>query len=143
MLMQEVISVLDIFKIGVGPSSSHTLGPWKAAKMFTSFLEEKSLLHEVVSIEVLLYGSLAKTGIGHGTDIAVQLGLCGEDPVTFDVHSIHSKISDIKTMNLLLLAGKHEISFNPSEDVEFLYNESLPFHPNALSFWLKLKMVMI
>ena len=137
--MQEVISVLDIFKIGVGPSSSHTLGPWKAAKMFTSFLEEKSLLHEVVSIEVLLYGSLAKTGIGHGTDIAVQLGLSGEDPVTFDVHSIHSKISDIKTMNLLLLAGKHEISFKPTEDIEFLYNESLTFHPNALSFLAKIK----
>jgi len=139
MPMQEVISVFDIFKIGVGPSSSHTLGPWKAAKMFTSFLEEKSLLQEVVSIEVLLYGSLAKTGIGHGTDIAVQLGLCGEDPVTFDVHSIHSKISDIKNMSLLLLAGKHEISFNPSEDIEFLYNESLPFHPNALSFLAKIK----
>jgi L-serine dehydratase len=139
MLMQEVISVLDIFKIGVGPSSSHTLGPWKAAKMFTSFLEEKLLLQEVISIEVLLYGSLAKTGIGHGTDIAVQLGLSGEDPVTFDVHSIHSKISDIKTMNLLLLAGKHEISFNPTEDIEFLYNESLPFHPNALSFLAKIK----
>jgi L-serine dehydratase len=139
MPMQEVISVFDIFKIGVGPSSSHTLGPWKAAKMFTSFLEEQSLLQEVVSIEVLLYGSLAKTGIGHGTDIAVQLGLSGEDPVTFDVHSINSKISDIKAMNSLLLAGKHEISFNSSEDIEFLYNESLPFHPNALSFLARFK----
>lgn len=139
MPMQEVISVFDIFKIGVGPSSSHTLGPWKAAKMFTSFLEEQSLLQEIVSIEVLLYGSLAKTGIGHGTDIAVQLGLSGEDPVIFDVHSITSKISDIKTMNLLLLAGRHEIIFNPSEDIEFLYNESLPFHPNALSFLAKIK----
>jgi L-serine dehydratase len=136
--MQEVISVFDIFKIGVGPSSSHTLGPWKAAKMFTSFLEHQSLLQEVISIEILLYGSLAKTGVGHGTDIAVQLGLSGEDPVTFDVQSIHSKISDIKKMNLLLLAGKHEISFNPSEDIEFLYNESLPFHPNALSFLAKI-----
>ncbi len=139
MLMQEVISVFDIFKIGVGPSSSHTLGPWKAAKLFTNFLEEQSLLQEVVSIEVLLYGSLAKTGIGHGTDIAVQLGLSGEDPVTFDVHSISSKISDIKTMNLLLLAGRHEVIFNPSEDIEFLYQESLPFHPNALSFLAKIK----
>jgi len=137
--MQEFISVFDIFKIGVGPSSSHTLGPWKAARMFTAFLEENNLLQRVVSIEVLLSGSLAKTGVGHGTDIAIQLGLSGEDPVVFDVNSISSKINDIKSMNVLMLAGKHEITFNPSEDIEFLYNESLPFHPNALTFLVKIK----
>ncbi len=127
-----------MFKIGVGPSSSHTLGPWRAAQRFTHSLQQKSILNDVKSIEVLLYGSLAKTGIGHGTDIAVQLGLGGHDPVTFNVNNIIAKIDDIKTMKKLLLAGKHEIDFDPAEDIEFLYSESLPFHPNALTFLVKL-----
>lgn len=130
----ESISVFDMFKIGVGPSSSHTLGPWRAAEQFVNKLEEKELLQKVCSLRVLLYGSLAKTGVGHGTDIAVQLGLCGCDPVTFDVHNINAIISDIHLMKKLVLKGRHEIDFNPVEDVEFLFSESLPFHPNALSF---------
>ncbi len=134
----EAISVFDMFKIGVGPSSSHTLGPWRAAQIFTQSLQHKNLLNQVVSIEVLLYGSLAKTGVGHGTDIAVQLGLSGYDPVTFDVNSIAAKIADIKAMNKLLLAGKHEIDFVPTDDIEFLYTETLAFHPNALTFLVKL-----
>jgi L-serine dehydratase len=134
----EAISVFDMFKIGVGPSSSHTLGPWRAAQIFTTSLTEKNILQNVVSLEVLLYGSLAKTGVGHGTDIAVQLGLSGDDPVTFEVTSIDAKIADIKAMNKLVLAGKHEITFTPSDDIEFLYTETLPFHPNALSFLVKL-----
>ena len=128
-----------MFKIGVGPSSSHTLGPWRAAQLFTNMLVQKNILQSVVSVEVLLYGSLAKTGIGHGTDIAVMLGLSGEDPVTFNVENISSKIADIKTMSKLVIAGKHEIDFNPNEDIEFLFTESLPFHPNALTFLVKLK----
>ena len=127
-----------MFKIGVGPSSSHTLGPWRAAQLFTQSLQNKGLLSKVISIEVLLYGSLAKTGIGHGTDIAVQLGLCGEDPVTFDVNNIAAKIDDIKKMNRIVLSGIHEIVFTPSDDIEFLYNESLPYHPNALTFLVAL-----
>jgi L-serine dehydratase len=127
-----------MFKIGVGPSSSHTLGPWRAAQRFTNSLQQKNILQQVISIEVLLYGSLAKTGVGHGTDIAVQLGLSGDDPVSFDVNAISSKVHDIKTMKKLLLAGKHEIDFDPAEDIEFLYSESLPFHPNALTFLVKL-----
>jgi L-serine dehydratase len=134
----EAISVFDMFKIGVGPSSSHTLGPWRAAQIFTQSLQDKNVLNQVVSIEVLLYGSLAKTGVGHGTDIAVQLGLSGYDPVTFDVNSIAAKIADIKAMNKLLLAGKHEIDFIPTDDIEFLYTETLAFHPNALTFLVKL-----
>lgn len=137
-MRHEAISVFDMFKIGVGPSSSHTLGPWRAAQRFTKSLEHKNLLNEVKSIEILLYGSLAKTGIGHGTDIAVQLGLCGDDPVTFDVNAIGAKMADIKAMQKLLLAGRHEIDFNPAEDIEFLYSESLPFHPNALTFLVSL-----
>ncbi len=82
----------------------------------------------------MLYGSLAKTGVGHGTDIAIQLGLSGEDPVLFDVNAIDAKIADIKEMRKLVLGGQHEIDFIPANDIEFLYTESLPFHPNALSF---------
>jgi L-serine dehydratase len=137
-LSHEAISVFDMFKIGVGPSSSHTLGPWRAANMFVQSLEDKNILQYVQSVEVLLYGSLAKTGIGHGTDIAVQLGLCGEDPVTFDVSQIGAKINDIKAMGKIILNGKHEIEFNPHEDIEFLFSESLPKHPNALTFLVAL-----
>ncbi len=123
-----------MFKIGVGPSSSHTLGPWRAARLFLNSLLKKDLLHKVCSLEVLLYGSLAKTGKGHGTDIAVQLGLCGEDPVTFDVNRIEAAINDIQMKKKLLLNGKYEIDFDPAEDIEFLYTETLPYHPNALTF---------
>ena len=132
--MHESISVFDMFKIGVGPSSSHTLGPWRSALIFLKSLQNKNILQQVKSLEVLLYGSLAKTGKGHGTDIAIQLGLTGYDPVTFDVSQINAKINDIKTMKKILLAGKHEIDFDPHEDIEFLFTETLPYHPNALTF---------
>ncbi len=126
----EPISVFDMFKIGVGPSSSHTLGPWRAALRFIKTLQQKNLLQRTRSIIVLLYGSLAKTGKGHGTDIAVLMGLCGEDPVTVDVNSIPSKIETIQGQKKLLLNGEREIDI----EVEFLLTEALPFHPNGLSF---------
>lgn len=135
----EAISVFDILKIGVGPSSSHTLGPWRAAQKFVHTLVDRNLLDEVSAVRVLLYGSLAKTGKGHGTDIAIQLGLCGEDPVTFDVQSINSRIADIAAMKELVLGGLHEVQFDPREDIEFLYSESLPYHPNAVTFLANLK----
>jgi len=138
-LSHEAISIFDMFKIGVGPSSSHTLGPWRAAQQFTASLRHQQKLHQVKGIEILLYGSLAKTGVGHGTDIAIQLGLSGEDPVTFDVNSIDARIKDIKQMRKLILGGIHEIDFTPSDDIEFLYSESLPYHPNALSFLVSLE----
>lgn len=134
----ESISVFDIFKIGIGPSSSHTLGPWRAAQKFVSYLSEQKILQKVNNIEVLFYGSLAKTGLGHGTDIAVQLGLSGEDPVFCDINGLASKIKDIKSMQRLVVGGIHEIDFVPSDDIEFLYSESLPFHPNALTFLAKM-----
>ncbi len=127
-----------MFKIGVGPSSSHTLGPWRAAQRFTSGLREKELLNRVKELRVILYGSLAKTGVGHGTDVAVQLGLAGDDPVTFDVNNINSKIADIRSMRKMVLAARHEIDFDPAEDIEFLMSESLPYHPNGLSFLVNL-----
>ncbi|MCR6719731.1 MAG: L-serine ammonia-lyase, iron-sulfur-dependent, subunit alpha [Chitinophagaceae bacterium] len=134
----EPISVFDIFKIGVGPSSSHTLGPWRAAQKFLAELDGRGVLQQVTGVRILLFGSLAKTGVGHGTDIAVQMGLCGNDPVTFAVEDINPRIKDIADMKLLLLAGRHEISFDPREDIVFLVTETLPFHSNALQFQAQL-----
>jgi L-serine dehydratase len=130
--MHESISVFDIFKIGVGPSSSHTLGPWRAAQMFIQFLRKKGLFSDLKHVQVLLFGSLAKTGRGHGTDIAVQLGLAGYDPVEIDTSTIPAIIE--KILNKKSLAPGLPIAFDPLEDIEFLTNESLPFHPNALTF---------
>ena len=132
--MHQSISVFDMFKIGVGPSSSHTLGPWKAGRQFCQFLKDQELLLKVRSVRIILYGSLAKTGKGHGTDIAVQLGLSGDDPVSFDVNSIDEKIRDIANRKQLILGNLHEILFDPKMDIEFLITESLPYHPNGLSF---------
>ena len=123
-----------MFKIGIGPSSSHTLGPWRAAQRFTDSLEQQSALSQLVTLEVLLYGSLAKTGKGHGTDIAIQLGLAGEDPVTFDIGLIDSTIQDILVHKRLRVKGSREIDFDPLTDICFLYTETLPYHPNAMTF---------
>ena len=133
-MAHEAISVFDIFKIGIGPSSSHTLGPWRAALRFIKTLTERDVLSQVIEVKVLLYGSLAKTGKGHGTDVAVQLGLSGDDPVTFDVEKIDTKIAGIANLKKITLDGRHEMQFDPSVDIEFLISESLPFHPNALTF---------
>lgn len=134
----ESISVFDMFKIGVGPSSSHTLGPWRAALNVLQSIEERYGLDKVIHLQVLLYGSLAKTGTGHGTDVAVKMGLMGEDPQTTDVNQITAKMQAIALQNRLPLGGIHLIAFNPLEDVVFLYNEALPFHPNALTFLVAL-----
>lgn len=138
-LSHEAISVFDIFKIGVGPSSSHTLGPWRAAQRFVQQLQTEGRLQKVTTVKVLLYGSLAKTGKGHGTDVAVQLGLAGDDPVSFAVEQIGAKIRDIAAMKKIILHGLHEVDFDPSEDIDFLVTESLPFHPNALTFLADLR----
>lgn len=134
-MIRESISVFDIFKIGIGPSSSHTLGPWRAALRFLESIDQRHGIAHIKSIKVLLYGSLAKTGKGHGTDIAVILGLCGEDPVTFDVNEITPRIQQINTEEKINIGGKKTIPFLPNNGtVTFLMTESLPFHPNALSF---------
>jgi len=133
-MIREQISVFDIFKIGIGPSSSHTLGPWRAAQQFVQSLEDKQVLPLVEQVKILLYGSLAKTGRGHGTDIAILLGLSGDDPVTFEVDQVGPKTANIHTSHKLILAGKHQIDFDVDADLLFLFNESLPFHPNAVTF---------
>lgn len=130
----ESISVFDIFKIGIGPSSSHTLGPWRASLLFIENQKRLERFDLIKKITVLLYGSLAKTGIGHGTDIAVLLGLCGEDPVTFDVEKIDTTIATMNETHELNLNGEKMLRFNPKEAVVFLKEESLPFHPNGMTF---------
>lgn len=132
-MIRESISVFDIFKIGIGPSSSHTLGPWKAALRFIDTLKKEGL-DKVDKVSVLLYGSLAKTGKGHGTDVAVLLGLCGEDPVTFDVNEVMPRVEQIRNTQKLNLNGEVVVPFTYDTDLVFLYTESLPFHPNAVTF---------
>lgn len=132
--MNEQISIFDMFKIGIGPSSSHTLGPWRAAQRFAESLKAKDVLTAVERVKILLYGSLAKTGHGHGTDVAVILGLVGEDPETCDVEDVLPKVERIKEAGALTLAGQAPIPFSYEEDLLFLYAESLPAHPNAVTF---------
>jgi L-serine dehydratase len=133
-MIDERISVFDIFKIGVGPSSSHTLGPWRAAQQFITELHDNQLFTKVKNLKVMLYGSLAKTGKGHGTDIAIQLGLLGEDPVTTEVNLISQKVKNILDTEGVLLDGKKLIPFKPDDDIIFFFDASLPFHPNGVSF---------
>ena len=124
----ERLSIFDIYKIGVGPSSSHTLGPWKAAREFVKTLMDKP----VQSIRVHLYGSLSQTGKGHATDTAVILGLQGHDPETIPIASIASEVQTVHDAKTLVLSG-HAIDFNPSSNI-FFEDHALPFHPNALKF---------
>lgn len=138
-MLYEPISVFDMLKIGVGPSSSHTLGPWRAAERFINELMEQQQLEYVVQLKVMLYGSLAKTGVGHGTDIAVQLGLCKYDPVSFDVEQITPTIQAIAQQKQINLNCAHLIPFDPSTDIEFHFAETLPYHSNGLRFSVTLK----
>ncbi|MCX2573842.1 L-serine ammonia-lyase [Pedobacter sandarakinus] len=138
-MIKEQISVFDIFKIGIGPSSSHTLGPWRAAQQFTASLTQQNFISEVEGLKILLYGSLAKTGKGHGTDVAILLGLTGADPVTFNVDAVTPTFEGIQRDKKLNLAGKLIIDFDYNSDLLFLFAESLPFHPNAVTFQAFLK----
>lgn len=130
----ESISVFEIIKIGIGPSSSHTMGPWKAAEMFLDYVQlEGRRLEDVFQIEVHLYGSLAKTGKGHGTDVAVMMGLSGFDYTTIDTNTIDEKVTLIKTSKLLQLGGG-SVAFDPATHIVFHMKENLPFHPNGMMF---------
>lgn len=130
--MENYISVKEMFKVGVGPSSSHTLGPWRAAMQFVDELADAFGIHHVQTIQVKLYGSLAKTGKGHGTDMAVLMGLLYEDPITTDTNLIAHRIDQIKTSNTLVIKGLHSISFTIDQDLQFHKEISLPYHPNAM-----------
>ena len=131
----ESISIFDIIKIGIGPSSSHTMGPWIAAEMFLASLLENQILDEdLKEISVYFYGSLAKTGIGHGTDIAIVMGLGGANFITIDTESIPLKIEDIKKSGKILFGGKIELDFDFKKHLIFDQGKSLPFHPNSMTF---------
>lgn len=130
----EIISVFDMFKIGIGPSSSHTLGPWKAGNAFIDDIKSVTDLKQVKTIEIHLFGSLALTGIGHGTDIAVLLGLCGQDAETIPVEDVQRIPQDIYKTNKLNLNDEHQIVFNHLQHLVFHFKKSLPFHPNGLQF---------
>ena len=132
--MTSDISVLDLFTIGIGPSSSHTVGPMRAARRFLERLREADVLSRVARVEAHLYGSLALTGKGHGSDVAVLLGLQGETPEAVDVDAVQSRIADIRSTRSLRLHGGCVIAFDEKSDLLFHRTESLPAHPNGMRF---------
>lgn len=129
-----VASLFDLFKIGIGPSSSHTMGPMTAGARFVEALVDNGMLVDVVRVETRLFGSLALTGKGHATDRAVLLGLTGRHPDGIDPDDAERVVADIRGRGCLALAGQHEIAFQEAKDVLFLQRKKLPFHPNALTF---------
>ncbi len=128
------ISAFDLFKVGIGPSSSHTVGPMKAARMFAEGLRDDGLTPRVRTVRVALYGSLGLTGPGHGSDKAVLLGLEGERPATVDVDAIPARLQAIAQHGTLRLLGEHEIRFTKAEHLEFNRRKKLSYHPNGMRF---------
>jgi len=131
--MEECISVFDMLKIGVGPSSSHTLGPWRAAERFLNELKDEDLLQHVKNLNIDLYGSLSLTGKGHATDYAIMLGLSGQDPEYIPVQDIDSIVQSIKRNNEIKLANQYSIPFDAAKAIVFNKN-FLPFHANGMTF---------
>jgi L-serine dehydratase len=128
------ISVFDLFKVGIGPSSSHTVGPMKAAGMFAEGLRDDGLMPKVRTVRVSLYGSLGLTGKGHGSDKAVLLGLEGEQPAKVDVDAIPARLAAIAQRGTVRLLGEHEIGFTVTEHLEFNRRKKLSYHPNGMRF---------
>src|SRR5215472_19314922 len=128
------ISVFDLFKVGIGPSSSHTVGPMKAAGMFATGLRDDGLMPQVTTMRVALYGSLGLTGPGHGSDKAVLLGLEGEDPATVDVDAVPGRLEAIRQHGTIRLLGEHEIGFTVGKNLEFNRRKKLGYHPNGMRF---------
>ncbi|WP_178985476.1 L-serine ammonia-lyase [Winogradskyella helgolandensis] len=129
----ECISVFDMLKIGVGPSSSHTLGPWRAAERWIKELKDKKRFDKVEKITVDLFGSLSLTGKGHATDFAVILGLTGTDPERMPIEDINSIIDDVKTTNVLMFNNERAIPFDFKSNIVF-NRKALPFHSNGMIF---------
>ncbi|MFN2327381.1 MAG: L-serine ammonia-lyase [Chromatocurvus sp.] len=128
------ISIFDLFKIGIGPSSSHTVGPMNAARQFAVALEETGKLNACETLRVHLYGSLGATGAGHGSPKAIILGLEGEAPETVDVEAIAGRVEAVREGGSLTLLGKKKIAFSYRDDLQMHRNESLPFHANGMRF---------
>ena len=128
------LSALDLFSIGIGPSSSHTVGPMKAAKAFVDGLRADGGLERTARVRVELFGSLGATGIGHGSDKAVILGLLGNDPQTVDTTTSDALAADVVTAGKLELCGEHVVAFDEDDDLVLHRRKSLPGHPNAMTF---------
>lgn len=129
----ESISTFDMLKIGVGPSSSHTLGPWRAAEKWIKELKEANVFEDVSEVKVMIYGSLSLTGKGHATDYALMLGLSGQDPEYIPISHISGIVSRIKAEKNIELDGKRTLPFNPETHIVFK-REFLPFHANGMTF---------
>jgi len=127
-----MLSVFDIFKIGIGPSSSHTVGPMRAALMFAQSLEATGVLARTARLQVELFGSLGATGRGHATDQGVLLGLLGEAPDTVQPAGIAQRLARVRREHTLALLGRHVIAFDARTDIAFLGERSMPEHPNAM-----------
>jgi L-serine dehydratase len=125
------ISVFDLFSIGIGPSSSHTVGPMRAARMFAEGLADDGVLGDVTRVRVELFGSLGATGHGHGSDRAVVLGLLGERPETVDIASAAQRVAEARAAGRVELLGKNAVTFT-EDDLVMHRRESLPFHPNGM-----------
>lgn len=128
------LSVFNMFSIGIGPSSSHTVGPMRAAKMFIEEMKGENLFAAIEKVKVDLYGSLALTGLGHATDKAIILGLLGHTPAGVDPKKINSYLEDVKRARVLQLNMEKAIPFYPGEDLVFHMDKFLPFHPNGIRF---------
>jgi len=126
------IGVFDIFKIGIGPSSSHTVGPMRAARMFAKALLSEGDPDNIARVVIELYGSLGATGKGHGTDTAVMLGLAGHDPETVDVERVHEMLEEMHAAGTIVLMGQHAVRFDAQKDIPFHPFKTLPFHPNGM-----------
>ncbi|MEU1885363.1 L-serine ammonia-lyase [Micromonospora rifamycinica] len=129
-----MISVFDLFSVGIGPSSSHTVGPMRAGRTFVAGLKADGLLHTVTRVRAELFGSLGATGHGHGSDRAVLLGLAGESPETVDTDSVGPRVAGIRAHRRLALLGTQEIDFVPDRDLVLHRRRSLPYHPNGMTF---------
>jgi L-serine dehydratase len=128
------LSVFDLFKIGIGPSSSHTVGPMRAARQFAVRLRDSQWSDKVARISVTLYGSLGATGKGHGSDKAILLGLSGHEPDSVDVDAIASIVDRIRTTHELNLLGTHPLPFEERRDLTFNHKDTLPLHSNGMRF---------
>lgn len=128
------LSIFDLYKVGIGPSSSHTVGPVVAGNRFLDELREREVLSKVAKVHVGLFGSLAMTGKGHATDVAVMIGLMGEKPDLVDPDKVPVYVEEIRANCQLNLAGERLIPFNPETDLPFNFGESLPKHPNGMHF---------
>ncbi|MEV1329780.1 L-serine ammonia-lyase [Micromonospora costi] len=129
-----MISVFDLFSVGIGPSSSHTVGPMRAARTFVSGLKADGLLTATARVQAELFGSLGATGHGHGSDRAVLLGLTGEAPETVDTDGVGPRVERIRAERRIALLDAHEIDFDPDRDLVLHRRRSLPYHPNGMTF---------